>query len=161
MCIRDRVGEELEQEFGIPIINKRIAVTPISLVAGSSMDEDYIEYGKVLDRAAQEVGVNFIGGFSALVHKGYTKGDEILIKSIPHVLKETERVCASVNVGSTKAGINMKAVKEMGEIIKKTAILTQNRDSICLLYTSFHSTYSIYSQEVRGKIDSYYSALFT
>ncbi|HHT50605.1 MAG TPA: PFL family protein [Eubacteriaceae bacterium] len=125
-----KVGEELEQEFGIPIINKRIAVTPISLVAGSSMDEDYIEYGKVLDRAAQEVGVNFIGGFSALVHKGYTKGDEILIKSIPHVLKETERVCASVNVGSTKAGINMKAVKEMGEIIKKTAILTQNRDSI-------------------------------
>lgn len=125
-----KIGDELEQEFGIPIINKRIAVTPISLVAGSSTDEDYVEYSKVLDKAARDVGVNFIGGFSALVHKGYTRGDEILIRSIPRALMETERVCASVNIGSTKAGINMNAVKEMGEIIKETANLTRDKDSI-------------------------------
>jgi hypothetical protein len=124
------VGEELEREFGIPIINKRIAVTPIALVAGASNDKDYVEYAKTLDKAAKEVGVNFIGGFSALVHKGYSKGDSILIKSIPQALKETERVCASVNIGSTKAGINMDAVKEMGIVIKETAMLTKDNDSI-------------------------------
>lgn len=125
-----KVGEDLEREFGIPIINKRIAVTPIALVAGASNDEDYVEYAKTLDRAAKEVGVNFIGGFSALVHKGYSNGDRILIKSIPKALKETERVCASVNIGSTKAGINMDAVKEMGIVIKETAMFTKDNDSI-------------------------------
>lgn len=125
-----KVGEDLEREYGIPIINKRISVTPIALVAGASGDEDYVEYAKTLDRAAEEIGVNFVGGFSALVHKGYTKGDRILIKSIPQALKETERVCSSVNVGSTKSGINMDAVKEMGEVIKQTAILTQDQDSV-------------------------------
>lgn len=125
-----KVGEDLEREYGIPIINKRISVTPIALMAGASVDQDYIEYAKVLDKAAKEVGVNFIGGFSALVHKGYTQGDKILIESIPMALKETERVCASVNVGSTKSGINMDAVKEMGEIVKETAILTKDKDSI-------------------------------
>ncbi len=125
-----KVGEDLEREYGIPIINKRISVTPIALVAGASGDEDYVEYAKALDRAAEEIGVNFVGGFSALVHKGYTKGDRILIKSIPQALKETERVCSSVNVGSTKSGINMDAVKEMGEVIKQTAILTKDQDSI-------------------------------
>lgn len=125
-----KVGEDLENEFGIPIINKRIAVTPISLVAGASEDLDYVAYAKTLDKAAKEVGVNFIGGFSALVHKGYSKGDKILIQSIPKALKETERVCASVNIGSTKAGINMDAVKEMGQVIKETAWLTKEKDSI-------------------------------
>lgn len=125
-----KVGEELEREFGIPIINKRIAVTPIALVAGASNDTDYVEYAKILDLAAKDVGVNFIGGFSALVHKGYSKGDQILIKSIPQALKQTERVCASVNVANSKVGINMDAVKEMGIIIKETAILTKDQDSI-------------------------------
>ncbi|RBP41532.1 PFL family protein [Garciella nitratireducens] len=125
-----KVGEELENKYGIPIINKRISVTPIALVAGVSEDRDYVEYAKILDKAAKEIGVNFIGGFSALVHKGYSKGDRILIKSIPQALKETERVCSSVNVGSTKSGIHMDAVKEMGEIIKQTAILTKDQDSI-------------------------------
>ena len=125
-----KVGEELEREFGIPIINKRIAVTPISLIAAASNDEDYVEYAKTLDLAAKDVGVNFIGGFSALVHKGYSKGDKILIKSIPQALKQTERVCASVNIASSKVGINMDAVKEMGIIIKETAMLTKEEDSI-------------------------------
>ncbi len=125
-----KVGEDLEKEYGIPIINKRIAVTPIALIAGASEDQDYVEYAKTLDRAAKDVGVNFIGGFSSLVHKGYSKGDRILIKSIPRALMETERVCASVNVGSSKAGINMDAVKEMGQIIKETANLTKDKDSI-------------------------------
>ncbi|MBR6503807.1 MAG: DUF711 family protein, partial [Firmicutes bacterium] len=124
------VGEAIERDFGVPIIHKRISVTPISLIAGASGSKDYVKYAQVLDKAAKEVGVNFIGGFSALVHKGYTIGDETLIRSIPEALAETETVCSSVNVGSTRAGINMNAVKEMGEIIVETAKLTADRDSI-------------------------------
>ncbi len=124
------VGEAIERDFGIPIIHKRISVTPISLVAAASGAKDYVKYAQVLDKAAKEVGVNFIGGFSALVHKGYTVGDEILIRSIPEALAVTDTVCSSVNVGSTRAGINMDAVKEMGEIIVKTARRTADRDSI-------------------------------
>ena len=120
------VGEEIEAEFGIPIVNKRISVTPIALVAGSCQADSYVEIAKTLDAAAKTCGVNFIGGFSALVQKGATTGDWKLIHSIPEALAATERVCASVNVGSTKAGINMDAVAEMGRIIKKTAELTED-----------------------------------
>ena len=120
------VGEEIEAEFGIPIVNKRISVTPIALVAGSCQADSYVEIAKTLDAAAKTCGVNFIGGFSALVQKGATTGDWKLIHSIPEALAATERVCASVNVGSTKAGINMDAVAEMGRIIKKTAELTKD-----------------------------------
>lgn len=112
-----KVGKQIETEFGIPIANKRITVTPISLIAAASGDSDYVKYAKALDEAAKSVGVDLIGGFSALVHKGYQKGDEILIKSIPEALVQTERVCASVNVGSTRSGINMDAVKELGKIV--------------------------------------------
>ena len=118
------VGEEIEAEFGIPIVNKRISVTPIALVAGASNADSYVEIAKALDAAAKTCGVNFIGGFSALVQKGATTGDWKLIHSIPEAMAATERVCASVNIGSTKAGINMDAVAEMGRIIKKTAELT-------------------------------------
>ena len=120
------VGEEIEAEFGIPIVNKRISVTPIALVAGACQTDSYVEIAKTLDAAAKTCGVNFIGGFSALVQKGATTGDWKLIRSIPEALASTERVCASVNVGSTKAGINMDAVAEMGRIIKKTAALTED-----------------------------------
>lgn len=119
-----KVGEQIESEYGIPIINKRISVTPIAIVAGASADKDYVAFAKTLDAAAKAVGVNFIGGFSALIQKGYTKGDQILIQSIPEALANTESVCASVNVGSTRAGINMDAVRDMGEVVKKTAELT-------------------------------------
>jgi uncharacterized protein len=125
-----KVGEEITSEFGIPIINKRISVTPISLIAGASDDKDYVAFAKTLDEAAKAVGVNFIGGFSALVQKGYHKGDEILINSIPQALAQTERVCASVNVGSTQTGINMDAVKQMGHIIKQAAQLTADNSSM-------------------------------
>lgn len=125
-----KVGDQITSEFGIPIINKRISVTPISLIAGASDDKDYVAFAKTLDSAAKAVGVNFIGGFSALVQKGYHKGDEILIKSIPQALAETERVCASVNVGSTQTGINMDAVKQMGQIIKQAAELTADNSSM-------------------------------
>ncbi|MGE8075809.1 PFL family protein [Listeria welshimeri] len=124
------VGEAIESEFGIPIINKRISVTPIAIIAGSSADTDYVEFAKTLDAAAKEVGVNFIGGYSALVQKGYTKGDEILIRSIPQALAQTERVCSSVNVGSTRTGINMDAVCQMGEVIKETADLTADTQGL-------------------------------
>ncbi|MBF2509807.1 PFL family protein [Listeria welshimeri] len=124
------VGEAIESEFGIPIINKRISVTPIAIIAGSSADTDYVEFAKTLDAAAKEVGVNFIGGYSALVQKGYTKGDEILIRSIPQALAQTERVCSSVNVGSTRTGINMDAVRQMGEVIKETADLTAHTQGL-------------------------------
>ena len=120
------VGEEIEADFGIPIVNKRISVTPIALVAGACQTDSYVEIAKTLDAAAKTCGVNFIGGFSALVQKGATTGDWKLIRSIPEALAATERVCASVNVGSTKAGINMDAVAEMGRIIKKTAALTED-----------------------------------
>lgn len=124
------VATEIEQNLGIPIINKRISVTPIALVAGASQDTDYVAFAKTLDKAAKEVGVDFIGGFSALVEKGYTKGDRILIDSIPQALAETSVVCSSVNIGSTKAGINMDAVAKMGEVIKETAELTADADGL-------------------------------
>jgi uncharacterized protein (UPF0210 family) len=116
-----QVGEEIERDYGVPIINKRISVTPIAMVAESSHADDYTLMAEYLDRAAQEVGVNFLGGFSALVQKGYTRGDRALIASIPEALAITQRVCASVNVGTTKAGINMDAVAEMGRVIKQAA----------------------------------------
>ncbi|SMC22686.1 hypothetical protein SAMN02745134_01687 [Clostridium acidisoli DSM 12555] len=125
-----KIGEQIETEFGIPIIHKRISVTPIALVAQSSSDTSYVEYAKVLDKAAKTVGVNFIGGFSALVHKGCTPGDRILINSIPEALAVTDLVCSSVNVGNSKVGINMNAVRDMGEIIKRAAYLTRERESI-------------------------------
>nr|WP_207670929.1 PFL family protein [Caloramator sp. E03] len=125
-----KTGEEIEMEFGIPIINKRISVTPISLIAQSCDDTDYVEFAKTLDKAASAVGVNFIGGFSALVHKGNSKGDTILINSIPEALACTEKVCSSVNVGTSKSGINMNAVRDMGRIIKETAYLTRDNSSI-------------------------------
>lgn len=131
-CAKDlvKVGEEIEKEFGIPIVNKRISVTPIALVAGSCDSDSYVEIAKTLDAAAKECGVNFIGGFSALVQKGCTEGDWKLIRSIPEAMRCTQRVCASVNVGSTKAGINMDAVAEMGRIIKKTAEITADNDGL-------------------------------
>ena len=118
-----QVGQEIESEYGIPIVNKRISVTPIALVGGAACrtPEDFASIAETLDRAAHEVGVNFLGGYSALVSKGMTKADELLIRSIPMALARTERVCSSVNVGSTKTGINMDAVKLMGEIVKMTA----------------------------------------
>ncbi|SMC76720.1 PFL family protein [Sporomusa malonica] len=125
-----KTGEDIEAEYGIPIINKRISVTPIAIAAESCRSDSYVEVAKALDAAAKEVGVNFIGGFSALVEKGYTNGDRILIRSIPEALAVTERVCSSVNLGSTKAGINMDCVREMGEIIKMTAELTKDRDAL-------------------------------
>ena len=125
-------GQEIEAQFGIPIVNKRISVTPIALVGGAACQspEDYVELAKVLDRAAKEVGVNFLGGFSALVSKGMTKSDELLMHAIPQALAQTERVCSSINLGSTKTGIDMDAVKLMGEIIKETAELTKEQDSL-------------------------------
>lgn len=123
-----KTGENIEKELGIPIINKRISVTPISLVAGASNAKSYVGFAKALDNAAKNVGVNFIGGFSALVHKGFTDADKALISSIPEALSETEIVCSSVNVGTTKAGINMDAVKLMGETVKRTAELTKSTD---------------------------------
>lgn len=125
-----KTGEDIEAEFGIPIVNKRISVTPISLVAGSCDTDDYVPFARALDRAAQEVGVDFLGGYSALVHKGCTRGDEKLIRSIPQALAETKYVCSSVNVGTTRAGINMNAVRMMGETIKKTAELTKDSNSM-------------------------------
>lgn len=125
-----KVGEEIESDLGVPIINKRISVTPISLVGESCASADYVPLAKALDRAAREVGVNFIGGFSALVDKGYTTGDRNLIASIPEALSVTNVVCSSVNVGSTKAGINMDAVAQMGRTVKETASLTADRDAI-------------------------------
>lgn len=116
-----RTGEEIEREFGIPIVNKRISVTPMALVVAASETEDYVPFAAALDAAAKSTGVNFIGGFSALAHKGFTKSDLRLIKSIPTALTQTELVCSSVNLASTRAGINMDAVALMGRIIKQTA----------------------------------------
>ncbi len=125
-------GEAIEREFGIPVVNKRISVTPIALVGGNACTcpEDFVRIIHVLDKAAIEVGVNFLGGYSALVSKNMTVSDEMLIRSIPQALAETERVCSSVNVGSTKTGINMDAVKLMGEIVKETAEATKEKDSL-------------------------------
>lgn len=125
-----KVGKEIENEFGIPIVNKRVSITPISIVASCSNDTDYVKYAETLDKAANTLGIDFIGGFSALVHKGYTKGDRILIESIPEALSRTNLVCSSVNVGSSKCGINMDAVREMGIIVKKTAELTKDTSGL-------------------------------
>ncbi len=123
-------GEDIEKEYGIPIINKRVSVTPVSLVAGDFSPEDYVKIAKTLDRAAATLGINFIGGYGALVQKGFTVNAKNLIASIPEALASTKLVCSSVNVASTKAGINMDAVSLMGQAIKKTAYLTRNEDSI-------------------------------
>ena len=124
------VGGDIEKEYGIPIINKRVSVTPISLVGGRYTPEDYVKIAKTLDRAAHTLGINFIGGYSALVQKGFTDNARNLIESIPEALASTERVCSSVNVASTKAGINMDAVAMMGDIIKRAAYLTRDNDSM-------------------------------
>ena len=125
-------GEEIARDFGVPIVNKRISVTPIALVGGCACKkpEDFVTIARTLDKAAKEVGVNFIGGYSALVSKGMTPAEENLIRSIPQALAETERVCSSINVGSTKTGLNMDAVRLMGEIIKETAEATKEDDSL-------------------------------
>ena len=125
-------GEAISKEYGIPIVNKRISVTPIALVGGQACktSDDYVTIAKTLDRVAKEVGVNFLGGYSALVNKGMTNAEELLIRSIPKALAETERVCSSVNVGSTKTGLNMDAVRLMGEIVKETAENTKDADSL-------------------------------
>lgn len=122
-----KTGEDIEKEYGIPIVNKRISVSPIAMVAGSCNTEDYVPLALTLDRAAKAVGVNFIGGFSALVHKGFTLSDRKLIASIPQALAATERVCSSVNIATTRAGINMDAVALMGRVIKEAAELTASQ----------------------------------
>ncbi|MCR5313612.1 MAG: PFL family protein [Bacteroidaceae bacterium] len=127
-----KTGEDIAKEFGVPIVNKRISITPISLVGGAccKIPGDYVQIAKTLDKAAKEVGVNFLGGYSAIVSKGMTKSDELLIRSIPMALACTERICSSINVGSTKTGINMDAVRLMGDIIKETAEQTKENDSL-------------------------------
>ncbi|MCI6503368.1 MAG: PFL family protein [Prevotella sp.] len=127
-----KTGEEISREFAIPIVNKRISITPISLVGSAccKIPADYVVIAKTLDKAAKEVGVNFLGGYSAIVSKGMTKSDELLIRSIPQAMAETERICSSINVGSTKTGINMDAVRLMGDIILQTAEYTKEQDSL-------------------------------
>lgn len=125
-----KTGEDIEHEFGIPIVHKRISVTPMALVAGASETEDYVPFALTLERAAKACGINFIGGYSALVQKGMTKADEKLIRSIPEALARTDLVCSSVNVGTTRAGINMDAVKLMGQIVKETAEQTKEQDGL-------------------------------
>jgi len=133
-----RVGQEIEEEYGIPIVNKRISVTPICLIAGATDEENYIEFARALDWSAKEVGVDFIGGFSALVHKGCAKGDRILLNSIPEALSQTDVVCSSVNVGTTKAGLNMDVIRDMGHIIKELSRLSAAKNSIgCAKLTVF------------------------
>ncbi len=124
-----KTGEDIEKEYGIPIINKRISVTPIAMILASS-GGDPIKYALTLEKASREVGVNFIGGYSALVQKGFAQGDEALIRSIPEALSRTEHICSSVNIGSTKTGINMDAVKLMGQVVKSAAYATEDRDCI-------------------------------
>ena len=125
-----KTGENIESEFGIPIVHKRISVTPMALVAGGCDTEDLVPFAKTMDRAAKACGVNFIGGCSALVQKGFARGDELLLRAIPQALAETDFVCSSVNVGSTRAGINMDAVARMGRIIKETAHLTREQEGL-------------------------------
>ncbi len=133
-----KVGQEIEEEYGIRIVNKRIAVTPVCFIAGATDETSYLEFARTLDRSAKEVGVDFIGGFSALVHKGCSKGDRTLLNSIPEALSGTDVVCASVNVGTTKAGLNMDVIREMGHLIKETARLTANQNSVgCAKMTVF------------------------
>ncbi|NLT08236.1 MAG: PFL family protein [Ruminococcus sp.] len=124
------VGQQIEKEYGIPIVNKRISVTPIAMLAAACPDGDVVKFAKALQRAADTCGVNFIGGYSALVHKGFSAGDMALIKSIPEALDVTTNICSSVNIGSTKSGINMDAVKIMGQIVKESAERTADRDCI-------------------------------
>ncbi|ONI48329.1 hypothetical protein AN643_02010, partial [Candidatus Epulonipiscioides saccharophilum] len=146
--IYDKIGFEAEKlvqtaddvalKYAIPIVNKRIAITPIALVAASTKSDSYVKIAKMLDKVSQEVGVNFIGGYSALVDKGYSESSKILIKSLPEALSETDRVCASVNVGSTRTGINMDVVHELGYRIKEIAKLTEKRESIgCAKFVVF------------------------
>ena len=123
-------ANEFENDYSIPIVNKRISVTPISIVGESCKNPDYVKIAKTLDKAAKDVGVNFVGGYSALVEKGMTKGDKLLIESIPEALAQTERLCSSINVASSKAGINMDAVLKMADIVKKSAELTKDQDGI-------------------------------
>ena len=123
-------GQQIEKEYGIPIVNKRISVTPIAMLAAACPNDNPVKFAKALQRAADTCGVNFIGGYSALVHKGFSAGDEALIRSIPEALDVTQNICSSVNIGSTKSGINMDAVKLMGQIVKQTAERTADRDCI-------------------------------
>ncbi|WP_313525015.1 PFL family protein [Anaerotignum sp.] len=125
-----RVGDELAKKYGVPVVNKRISITPIAIAAAGCKTDSYVSIAQTLDKAAKEVGVNFIGGFSALVHKGYTESDRKLIASIPEAMAVTERVCSSVNIGTSRNGINMDAVKEMGETILKTAEFTKDAECI-------------------------------
>lgn len=125
-----KTGEDISKEYGIPIVNKRISVTPIAMIAAANPTSSPIHFARALDKAASSVGVNFIGGYSSLVHKGFAPGDYALIESIPEALSETEFVCSSVNIGTTKAGLNMEAVKKMGAVIKNTAELTADRECI-------------------------------
>ena len=125
-----KVGDELAKEYGVPVVNKRISVTPIAIAAAGCKTDSYVSIAQTLDRAAKAVGVNFIGGFSALVQKGYTESDRKLIASIPEAMAVTDFVCSSVNIGTSRNGINMDAVKEMGEVIHKTAELTKDRECI-------------------------------
>jgi uncharacterized protein (UPF0210 family) len=129
-CSLVKTGNDIETEYGIPIINKRISVTPISIIASSCDEEDFTPFAQTLDDTARELGIDFIGGFSALVHKGISSGDKRLIMSLPNALSKTEKVCASVNVATSKSGINMDAVKLMGEIIKETAEKTADKDGL-------------------------------
>ncbi|MBQ4137816.1 MAG: DUF711 family protein [Clostridia bacterium] len=133
-----KTGEDIEKEYGIPIINKRVAVTPVSIIGGHLSPDGYIKLAKTLDRAAETLGINFIGGFGALVHKGMTKADDTLLSVIPEALAETKLVCSSVNVATTKAGINMDAVARMGKIVKRAAYLTRDNGSIgCAKFVVF------------------------
>ena len=125
-----KTGEDIESEYGIPIIHKRVAVTPIAIAADACRTDSYVPVAEAMDRAAKEIGVNFIGGFSALVEKGFTNGDRVLINSIPQALAATDLVCSSVNLGSTKTGINMDCVREMGEVVKRTAELTRDKEAL-------------------------------
>ena len=127
-----KTGEDISKDYGIPIVNKRVSVTPVSIVGSAACrtPEDFVGIARTLDRAAKDIGINFLGGYSALVNKGMTKAERLLIESIPQAMKETELVCSSVNVGSTKTGINMDAVRLLGNIIKETAELTKDADSI-------------------------------
>lgn len=133
-----KTGNDLEKQFGIPIVNKRISVTPIAIAAAGCNADSFVSTAKILDKAAMDCGVNFIGGFSALVQKGFTPADTALINSIPQSLNETERVCSSVNIGTSRNGLNMDAVKRMGEIIKETAVLSKDTDGLgCAKFVVF------------------------
>ena len=133
-----KVGEDISREFGVPVVNKRISVTPVAIAAAACKTSNFVQIAKTLDNAAKEVGVNFIGGFSALVHKGMTAADRMLINSVPEALSVTERVCSSINLASSRTGINMDAVARMGEVIRDTAFMTRDRASLgCAKFVVF------------------------